>query len=64
MDPDFTGAFAINPRYVFNKTVPNTYDDYDPPPCSIDNTTDPWTLTGSDAAYRVLATGLLNQTGN
>jgi hypothetical protein len=64
VDPDFTGAFAINPRYVSNKTVPNTYDNYDPPPCSIDNTTDPWTLTGSDAAYRVLATGLLNQTGN
>lgn len=40
---------------LYNSTVP---------PCSIDNTTGEWTFFDAPTVYRVLATGLLDQTGD
>jgi hypothetical protein len=66
VDPEYTGSFKINETTCLpRETIPDVYELKEtPPPCSIDNTTKPWTLTQSDAAYRALATGLLNQTGD
>ncbi|KAH3904871.1 hypothetical protein HBI56_226400 [Parastagonospora nodorum] len=65
---DYNGGFSINgaicglaetsPNIYYNSTAPNY------PPCSIDNTTSPWTLWEPTATYRLLATGLLNQTSD
>ncbi|RII20070.1 hypothetical protein CUC08_Gglean001469 [Alternaria sp. MG1] len=39
-----------------------TYDHDAFPPCTINGSSKPWTLLDTPSAYRVLATGLLNQT--
>ncbi|KAI4950592.1 hypothetical protein J4E91_004477 [Alternaria rosae] len=63
--PYYTGSFKINettcPR---QETIPDVYAENALPPCSIDNQTSPWTLWQAPTAYRVLAAGLLNQTGD
>jgi hypothetical protein len=66
VDPTITGSFKINETTCPpQETIPDIYDNKPAaPPCSIDRTTEPWTLIGSDAVYRTLATGLLNQTGD
>jgi hypothetical protein len=62
-DPELNGSFNIDRTICpSNGTIPSLYDDNEPPPCSINDSTSPWTLTGAPSAYRVLATGLLNQT--
>jgi hypothetical protein len=64
-DPVSNGTFTIDDtRCTRQETIPDIYDDKAAPPCSIDNTTDPWTLNRASSAYRVLAAGLLNQTSD
>jgi hypothetical protein len=61
-DATSDGSFRINSTICpHEQVVPDIYDRTAPPPCSIYNTS-PWTLRGASTAYRVLATGLLNQT--
>jgi hypothetical protein len=63
-DPPFFGGFKINEAICpFNETVIGSYDHDAFPPCTINGSSKPWTLLDTPSAYRVLATGLLNQTG-
>jgi hypothetical protein len=65
VDPESIGGFKIDDTLCsLEETIPDIYNDKLDPPCSIDNTTTPWTLYGAPSAYRVLATGLLNQTSD
>jgi hypothetical protein len=65
VEAGFNGSFNINGTVCPpNETVPGIYDHKAPPPCSIDYSTSPWTLTGASETYRMLATGLLNQTAD
>jgi hypothetical protein len=64
VDPDYFGGFKINEDLCApNETVIDIYDETVPPPCSINGSTNPWTLPNARSAYQVFATGLLNQTG-
>jgi hypothetical protein len=64
-DIESNGSFRINSTICPPEhTVPDMYNDKAQPPCSIDNRTSPWTLADATVSYRVLATGLLNQTGD
>jgi hypothetical protein len=63
VDLDYFGGFKINEDLCApNETVIDIYDETVPPPCSINGSTNPWTLPNARSAYQVLATGLLNQT--
>ncbi|CAN9296677.1 unnamed protein product [Alternaria alternata] len=63
-DPPFFGGFKINEAICpFNETIIGSYDHDAFPPCTINGSSKPWTLLDAPSAYRVLATGLLNQTG-
>jgi hypothetical protein len=65
VDPSSQGSFEINGTICpYKETIPNIYDDKVAPPCSINNSTSPWTLRSAPASYRVLATGLQNQTSD
>lgn len=65
VDPSSRGGFKINSTICpHDDTIPDIYDDKIAPPCSIDNSTSPWTLRSAPASYRVLATGLQNQTSD
>jgi hypothetical protein len=60
-----SSSFIINStRCLREETIADIYNTDVAPPCSIDNSTHPWTLWGASEPYRVLATGLLNQTGD
>jgi hypothetical protein len=64
-DASFNFGFVVNGTICPpNDTISDIYGNstYTVPPCSIDATS-PWTLRDAPATYRVLATGLLNQTG-
>ncbi|KAB2108361.1 hypothetical protein AG0111_0g2714 [Alternaria gaisen] len=61
--PDLFGSFKLNNTICpLNETIPDIYDENAPPPCSVYGSS-PWTLLDAPSAYRVLANGLLNQTG-
>ncbi|CAN9275286.1 unnamed protein product [Alternaria alternata] len=63
-DPPFFGGFKINEAICpFNETIIGSYDHDAFPPCTINGSSKPWTLLDAPSSYRVLATGLLNQTG-
>jgi hypothetical protein len=64
-DPESDGSYTINSEACPpQETVPDIYDNSTAPPCSIDGSTTPWTLYRADTVYRILASGLLNQTGD
>jgi hypothetical protein len=64
-DPDSDGSFTINGTLCpVEEIIPDIYDNRTAPPCSIEGATTPWTLYGAPSAYRILASGLLNQTGD
>jgi hypothetical protein len=64
-DLNLDASFRINRTICpFDGTIPSLYDDHAVPPCSIDNSTSPWTLMNAPSAYRVEATGELNQTAD
>ncbi|CAN9280556.1 unnamed protein product [Alternaria sp. RS040] len=54
---------AVTLECPFNETLIGIYDHDASPPCTINGSSKPWTLWDAPSAYRVLATGLLNQTG-
>lgn len=63
IDLDYN-SFVLNE--TCNRTAPisDIYNYTAPPPCSINATTSPWTLTGASETYRILTNGIVNQTGN
>jgi hypothetical protein len=65
VDTESIGSYKINGTTCsLEETIPDIYSNNTYPPCSIDDTTSPWTLYDAPTAYRVLATGLLNQTSD
>lgn len=65
VDPSPFGSFKIKDTMCLPvEEILDKYNGTYPPPCSIDDTTSPWTLNGASSSYRVLATGRLNQTDN